>query len=117
MKVSTERLENCLVALTVEIEPEEMEKAQEGAYRRLVNKVAVPGFRKGKDRPLNPYVSVDGDRSKGGKIFKCPSDCGDKSQGSDFPTLYRSCFDGYGNSYTYNFNTLSYSHNSWQFKP
>lgn len=48
MKVSSERLEGCLVALTVEIEPEEMEKAQDGAYRRLVKKVAVPGFRKGK---------------------------------------------------------------------
>jgi len=48
LKVSSERLEGCLVALTVEIEPEEMEKAQEGAYRRLVKKVAVPGFRKGK---------------------------------------------------------------------
>jgi len=48
LKVSSERIEGCQVALTVEAEPEEMEKALDGAYRRLVNKVAVPGFRKGK---------------------------------------------------------------------
>jgi len=48
LKVSTEKVEGCQVALTVEIEPEEMEKALDGAYRRLVHKVAIPGFRKGK---------------------------------------------------------------------
>ena len=48
MKVSSERIEGCQVALTVEVEPEEMEKALDGAYKRLVNKVAIPGFRKGK---------------------------------------------------------------------
>jgi len=48
LKISSERIEGCQVALTVEAEPEEMEKAMDGAYRRLVNKVAVPGFRKGK---------------------------------------------------------------------
>ncbi len=48
MKVTSERIEGCQVALTVEIEPEEMSKAVEGAYRRLANRVTVPGFRKGK---------------------------------------------------------------------
>ncbi|MBT9158901.1 MAG: trigger factor [Dehalococcoidia bacterium] len=48
MKVSSERIEGCQVALNIEAEPEEMERALEGAYRRLVKKAAVPGFRKGK---------------------------------------------------------------------
>ncbi|MDD5095848.1 MAG: trigger factor, partial [Dehalococcoidia bacterium] len=48
MKVSSERIEGCQLALTIEAEPEEMEKALEKAYRRLVNRVVVPGFRKGK---------------------------------------------------------------------
>ena len=48
MKVSSERIEGCQVILNIEVEPEEMEKALERAYRRLVNRVAVPGFRKGK---------------------------------------------------------------------
>lgn len=48
MKVTSERIEGCRVALTVEIEPEEMSRAVEGAYRRLAYKVMVPGFRKGK---------------------------------------------------------------------
>ncbi|MDY6911362.1 MAG: trigger factor [Chloroflexota bacterium] len=48
MKVSSEKIEGCQMALTIEVEPEEMEKAQGKAYRSLVNKIAVPGFRKGK---------------------------------------------------------------------
>ncbi len=53
MKVSSEKIEGCQVALTVEAESEEMEKALDEAYRDLVRKVAVPGFRKGKaPRPL-----------------------------------------------------------------
>ncbi|MFP3974915.1 MAG: trigger factor family protein, partial [Dehalococcoidia bacterium] len=53
MKASAERIEGCQVVLNVEAEPEEMEKSLESAYRRLVNRVEVPGFRKGKaPRPL-----------------------------------------------------------------
>ncbi len=48
MKALSERLESCQVALTVEVEPEEMEKAMDEAYHHLVKQVAVPGFRKGK---------------------------------------------------------------------
>lgn len=41
------------MVLNVEAEPEEMEKSLESAYRRLVNRVQVPGFRKGKaPRPI-----------------------------------------------------------------
>jgi len=53
LKVSSEKIEGCRVALNIEVEPEEMEKALEGAYRRLVSKTIVPGFRKGKaPRPM-----------------------------------------------------------------
>jgi trigger factor len=48
MKVSTEKLENSQVVLQVEMEPEDMERALELAYRRLVKRAVVPGFRKGK---------------------------------------------------------------------
>lgn len=48
MKVTTESTENSQVVLQVEVEPEEMEKSLEKAYKRIVNKVNIPGFRKGK---------------------------------------------------------------------
>ena len=48
MKLLEKKTEEHQVHLRVEAEPEEMEKAQEKAYLRLVNKVEVPGFRKGK---------------------------------------------------------------------
>jgi trigger factor len=53
MKVTAERMENCQVSLTVEVEPDELEGSLESAYRRLVGKVSIPGFRKGKaPRPV-----------------------------------------------------------------
>ncbi len=48
MKVSTEPIENSQVALNVEMEAPEVDKYLEKAYNRLVGKVSVPGFRKGK---------------------------------------------------------------------
>jgi trigger factor len=48
LKVSSERIEGCQVALNIEVEPAEMEEALAKAYRRLVNRIVVPGFRKGK---------------------------------------------------------------------
>ncbi len=48
MKVSTERLENCQVVLNIETEPHEVERSLEVAYRHLVKRTSVPGFRKGK---------------------------------------------------------------------
>jgi len=48
LKIASEKIEGCRVALNIEAEPEEIEKAQEKAYHRLVNKIVVPGFRKGK---------------------------------------------------------------------
>lgn len=48
MKVTKEKLENSQVALKIEVEPQEKESYLEKAYRRMVNKILVPGFRKGK---------------------------------------------------------------------
>jgi trigger factor len=48
MKVSTETLENCRIALSIEAEGGELEKSLDEAYHHLVTEVSVPGFRKGK---------------------------------------------------------------------
>ena len=48
MKATKEKVENHQAYLTIEIEPAEVEKSMEGAYKRLVQKARVPGFRKGK---------------------------------------------------------------------
>ena len=48
MKVTNEKTENRQAFLTVEMEPAEVEKSLEEAYRRLVKRANIPGFRKGK---------------------------------------------------------------------
>lgn len=48
MKVTKEKLENSQVALKIEVEAQEKESYLEKAYRHLVSRVLVPGFRKGK---------------------------------------------------------------------
>ena len=48
MKVTAETLENSQVSLNIEVEGSELGEALDNAYRRLVNRVSVPGFRKGK---------------------------------------------------------------------
>ena len=48
MKVSTKRLPESQVLLEVEADPEQMERSLDKAYRRLAQRVEVPGFRKGK---------------------------------------------------------------------
>ena len=48
MKITTEKIENSQVVLSVEVDPSELEKSLDTSYRRLVRKVNVPGFRKGK---------------------------------------------------------------------
>jgi len=48
MRVTSEKLENCQVSLNIEVEARELEKALDEAYHRLVSKVSIPGFRKGK---------------------------------------------------------------------
>ncbi|HSW57913.1 MAG TPA: trigger factor, partial [Dehalococcoidales bacterium] len=53
MKVSLDKTENRQAYLTVEMEQAELEEGLKKAYGRLVQKYAVPGFRKGKaPRPI-----------------------------------------------------------------
>ncbi|MGQ9674169.1 MAG: trigger factor [Chloroflexota bacterium] len=48
MKVTAERVPDSQVELNVEVEPEAVAKAMDKAYRRLVGRMNVPGFRRGK---------------------------------------------------------------------
>jgi len=48
VKVTNEKTENSQVFLTIEMEPTEVEESSENVYRKLVKKVNVPGFRRGK---------------------------------------------------------------------
>src|SRR2546427_10047270 len=48
VKVSVEKLPNSEAVLEIDITWDEMEKASEKAYRKLVQKVDVQGFRRGK---------------------------------------------------------------------
>lgn len=48
MKVTASEIEGSQVVLEMEIEAERVEKAMEKAYRRIVSRVNVPGFRRGK---------------------------------------------------------------------
>lgn len=48
MKVTTQRLPESQVLLEIEVDPDQMERSLDKAYRRLAQKVEVPGFRKGK---------------------------------------------------------------------
>ena len=48
MKVSAERIEDSQVVLNIEVDQERLDSSLNKAYRKLVQKTAVPGFRKGK---------------------------------------------------------------------
>jgi len=48
VKVSSEKIPDSQIEMNVELEAEEIEEYMAKAYKRLVNKVNIPGFRKGK---------------------------------------------------------------------
>ncbi|OGO09522.1 MAG: trigger factor, partial [Chloroflexi bacterium RBG_13_60_13] len=48
MKIVTQSIENSQATLQIEVETAEMDESLDRAYRQLVKKVAVPGFRKGR---------------------------------------------------------------------
>ena len=48
MKANAERVEKNTVLLEIELDAEQFSQAVEKAYRKLVKKVNIPGFRKGK---------------------------------------------------------------------
>ncbi|HEY8344682.1 MAG TPA: trigger factor [Bacillota bacterium] len=48
MQTNLNKLENNIVALELTAEPQEVDEALDHAYKKIVKKVSVPGFRKGK---------------------------------------------------------------------
>ncbi|MEL6270386.1 MAG: trigger factor [Chloroflexota bacterium] len=48
MNVQTEKLENHIARLTVEIETDQLDKAKKKAAKKIARQVNIPGFRKGK---------------------------------------------------------------------
>ena len=48
MKVTTQRLPESQVLLEIEVDPDQMQRSLDKAYKRLVQRIEVPGFRKGK---------------------------------------------------------------------
>ena len=47
MKVTKEKVENSQAYLTVEMDQAEVDIAMDGAYKKMVKKTTIPGFRKG----------------------------------------------------------------------
>ncbi|MDH7579106.1 MAG: trigger factor [Bacillota bacterium] len=53
MRATLERIEKNQVSLQIEVEADHVEEALEKAYRKVVRKVSIPGFRKGRvPRPI-----------------------------------------------------------------
>lgn len=53
MKVSAQEIEQRQIVLEVEVDEERVQRALDQAYRRIVNRINVPGFRRGRaPRPL-----------------------------------------------------------------
>src|SRR5215467_33881 len=61
MNAVVERSENSQVTLKVEVEPERLARATDRAYQRLVQRVNIPGFRRGRAprRILERTVGID----------------------------------------------------------
>ncbi|MFN8376733.1 MAG: trigger factor [Anaerolineae bacterium] len=60
MNIQTERIENHIARLTVEVDTDRLEKAKQSAARKIANRVNIPGFRKGK-APYRILVSYVGE--------------------------------------------------------
>ena len=60
MNVQTEKLDNHVARLTVEVESQQLEKAKKQAARKLAKRVNIPGFRRGK-APYRVLVSYVGE--------------------------------------------------------
>ena len=53
MKVSTQKLPESQVLLEIELDTDQMDKSMDRAYSKLVQRISVPGFRKGNTpRPM-----------------------------------------------------------------
>ncbi len=62
MNVQTERLENQIARLTVQIEPARFDAAKQQAARKIGQRINIPGFRKGKV-PYRYLVQFVGEES------------------------------------------------------
>ncbi len=62
MNVQTEKLENHIARMTVEVEVARLEKAKKQAARKVAKRVNIPGFRKGRV-PYNILVNYVGEAS------------------------------------------------------
>src|SRR5689334_13305574 len=51
VQVEQEQLEPCRVALTIDVPPEEIQKAVDSVYSQFARRTSVPGFRPGKAPP------------------------------------------------------------------
>ena len=62
MKISQEEIESRQVTLNIEMESQDMDGYLDRAYRRLVQRLRIPGFRKGKAPRLvvERYVGHEG---------------------------------------------------------
>jgi trigger factor len=59
LKIETERLENCQMALTIEVDEERTQRALRNAARRISRQAKIPGFRPGK-APYNVIAGMFG---------------------------------------------------------
>ena len=48
MSLQVEKLEKNMAKLTIEVSADDLEKALQNAYMKQKNRIALPGFRKGK---------------------------------------------------------------------
>ena len=69
MKVSVEKKPNSEAVLNVDVTWDEMEKASDKAYRKLVKQVDIQGFRRGK-APRSSFRDVPGKESKAGPFLQ-----------------------------------------------
>lgn len=60
MNIQTERLDNHMARLTVEVEPDRWNSAKQTAARKLSQRLSIPGFRKGK-APYNVVLRYVGE--------------------------------------------------------
>lgn len=84
MNITTEQLPNCMIALTVEPDPERVDEALKRAARKVAQKYTVPGYRKGKA----PYAAVVRAYGKEALFEQVVEDMGDE--------VYRQALDESG---------------------
>jgi len=85
--------------------------SNEGYYSWYGGKRPIVGARfrdnplyntKDEERPLNQYVGHVGETNVA-EIFHCPADVGVRPATRKYPVVSKNCYDGYGNSYPYNY--------------